>query len=177
MAKASVRVSSTLKNKGALAVLMRAANKAPIEYIEEYAQKVLAAAAQYTPRYSGATTQSWHISLDKNKANTQDAPTHEWEDTPAYHGGIYDPKSTALINKLLNQNRFTAWDVAARLRVKGSVSFYIYNTAAHAKLWLDSDTPSITLRSVNEDYWTMEHIKTYARNVGKQLMVKHKLRY
>lgn len=168
---ATFRIQATLKNKSALASWLTIAEKQAISYMEQQVENMIRIAAEHTPRYSGAATLGWRVTLDKSKANAVGESGNESRELK-YEGGINDAKSQAAINTVVGYNRLISWNIAAKIHKEKDtdVRFYLYNKQAYAREWLE-DNAGIRerLRDVNKDFWTMQQIQAAVAASGKRI--------
>lgn len=121
------------------------------------AKVALEVATKHTPKWSGAATESWKLSL--NGETSIDSSHPVFEDTPTFEEGIHDSKAHAfnmsVVNAELNRIRL---GVYAKVRAGKDVKITLYNSQPYATRWLSSNSLGILLRAVNQDYYTFNEI-------------------
>lgn len=179
---ASIRVSSQMKNQNALSVLLTKLREQQAEYVLQTARTMLEVATSRTPKYSGAATEGWRVSLSKDAANNVPAfslTAFMMADSaygpPKYEGGIYDPGAESLNRRVSGQANLVKANVMRRLQASGDtgVGLYLYNVQPYTQVWLQDMDLANFLREVNKDYWTMSEItqavRLRLRNVNREL--------
>lgn len=121
------------------------------------AKVALEVATEHTPKWSGAATESWKLSL--NGETSIDSGHSVFEDSPTFEEGIHDSKAHAfnmsVVNAELNRIRL---GVYAKVRAGKDVKITLYNSQPYATRWLSSNSLGILLRAVNQDYYTFNEI-------------------
>lgn len=121
------------------------------------AKVALEVATEHTPKWSGAATESWKLSLNGEASIDSGHPV--FEDSPTFEEGIHDSKAhvfnMSVVNAELNRIRL---GVYAKVRAGKDVKITLYNSQPYATRWLSSNSLGILLRVVNQDYYTFNEI-------------------
>lgn len=140
-----------------LNLLQAHVRKEAAERLMFLAKVALEVATEHTPKWSGAATESWKLSL--NGEPTVDSGYPVFVDSPAFEEGIHDSKAPAfnrsVVNAELNRIRL---GVYAKVRAGKDVKITLYNSQPYATRWLSSNSLGILLRAVNQDYYTFNEI-------------------
>ena len=172
----SVQFFSNLKNPNAFTALLEDIQGRVADAVLETARTALEVAVERTPKYSGRATRGWRITLNKDSVESAawngESKNRERYDPPKYEGGMWDAAASGLNREVVNRHmQLTKHNILPKLRRSGEASFYLYNKEPYTALWLDDADYGTNLRAVNQDYWTMEEIKSalYQRLVGLRM--------
>lgn len=173
---ATVNCFSTTKNPNAFTVLLEEINGKVADVVEQTARTMLEVATERTPKYSGQATRGWRVTMKKDsiEAAAWDGKVERREryGPPKYEGGMWDPSAGGLNREVVNRHvQLTKHNIIRKLSQTHDVTLYLYNKEPYTALWLNDADYGTNLREVNQEFWTMEEIKSalYQRLVGLRM--------